>query len=254
MCERKPGVPAPARPREDVVRAHAAPSFPQGLPNHHWRITFINKCYELCDTYPALLVVPYRAADEDLRRVATFRSRNRIPVSTASCVLRKERLFFHGDGSQVTHRNTLARRFHPMNNDQVPGERRAGQMGKEVRRRLPSSSSQSRTDRDLKEFLTHERLQGALGGKEGGRRGLSGLVFAAQSLHVSASRKVSVELCWEQRSSLGDRAKKQRLFLEALLGFIYAHHICEPLNTLRNLESSAHYSKQSTHGIVGPSS
>lgn len=51
----------------------------QGLPNHHWRITFINKCYELCDTYPALLVVPYRAADEDLRRVATFRSRNRIP-------------------------------------------------------------------------------------------------------------------------------------------------------------------------------
>ncbi|CAH6780033.1 Mtm1 [Phodopus roborovskii] len=51
-----------------------------GLPNHHWRITFINKCYELCDTYPALLVVPYRTSDDDLRRVATFRSRNRIPV------------------------------------------------------------------------------------------------------------------------------------------------------------------------------
>ncbi|GAB5584967.1 myotubularin isoform X1 [Prionailurus iriomotensis] len=51
----------------------------QGLPNHYWRITFINKCYELCDTYPALLVVPYRASDDDLRRVATFRSRNRIP-------------------------------------------------------------------------------------------------------------------------------------------------------------------------------
>ncbi|KAG3273106.1 myotubularin 1, transcript variant X4 [Ictidomys tridecemlineatus] len=53
----------------------------QGLPNHQWRITFINKCYELCDTYPALLVVPYRASDEDLRRVATFRSRNRIPAT-----------------------------------------------------------------------------------------------------------------------------------------------------------------------------
>ncbi|XP_040600646.1 myotubularin isoform X2 [Mesocricetus auratus] len=52
----------------------------QGLPNHHWRITFINKCYELCDTYPALLVVPYRTSDDELRRVATFRSRNRIPV------------------------------------------------------------------------------------------------------------------------------------------------------------------------------
>ncbi|XP_040856069.1 myotubularin isoform X3 [Ochotona curzoniae] len=52
----------------------------QGLPNHQWRITFINKCYELCETYPALLVVPYRASDDDLRRVAAFRSRNRIPV------------------------------------------------------------------------------------------------------------------------------------------------------------------------------
>ncbi|XP_028712423.1 myotubularin isoform X5 [Peromyscus leucopus] len=53
----------------------------QGLPNHHWRITFINKCYELCDTYPALLVVPYQTSDDDLRRVATFRSRNRIPAT-----------------------------------------------------------------------------------------------------------------------------------------------------------------------------
>lgn len=52
----------------------------QGLPDRHWRITFINKCYELCDTYPALLVVPYRTSDDDLRRVAIFRSRNRIPV------------------------------------------------------------------------------------------------------------------------------------------------------------------------------
>ncbi|ELV09570.1 Myotubularin [Tupaia chinensis] len=55
-------------------------SIKRGLPNHQWRITFINKCYELCDTYPALLVVPYRASDDDLRKVATFRSRNRIPV------------------------------------------------------------------------------------------------------------------------------------------------------------------------------
>uniref|UniRef100_A0A8C6GPX2 Myotubularin n=1 Tax=Mus spicilegus TaxID=10103 RepID=A0A8C6GPX2_MUSSI len=52
----------------------------QGLPNHHWRISFINKCYELCETYPALLVVPYRTSDDDLRRIATFRSRNRLPV------------------------------------------------------------------------------------------------------------------------------------------------------------------------------
>lgn len=81
--------------------------FLQGLPNHHWRITFINKCYGLCDTYPALLVVPFRATDEDLKRVATFRSRNRIPVSTAINVFLKGCLLFHKNSSQVIQRNTL---------------------------------------------------------------------------------------------------------------------------------------------------
>ncbi|XP_059384788.1 myotubularin-like isoform X3 [Carassius carassius] len=52
----------------------------QGLPNSEWRVTFINKNYELCDTYPTILVVPYKATEEDLKRVATFRSRCRIPV------------------------------------------------------------------------------------------------------------------------------------------------------------------------------
>uniref|UniRef100_A0A671NLU1 Myotubularin n=1 Tax=Sinocyclocheilus anshuiensis TaxID=1608454 RepID=A0A671NLU1_9TELE len=52
----------------------------QGLPSSEWRVTFINKNYELCDTYPTILVVPYKATEEDLRRVATFRSRCRIPV------------------------------------------------------------------------------------------------------------------------------------------------------------------------------
>ncbi|KFO27888.1 Myotubularin [Fukomys damarensis] len=52
----------------------------QGLPNHHWTIAFISKCYKLCDTYPALLVVLYCAADEDLRRVTIFRFLNRISV------------------------------------------------------------------------------------------------------------------------------------------------------------------------------
>uniref|UniRef100_A0A8B9K4R1 Myotubularin n=1 Tax=Astyanax mexicanus TaxID=7994 RepID=A0A8B9K4R1_ASTMX len=52
----------------------------QGLPNERWRISFINSNYELCDTYPTILVVPFKATEEDLRRVATFRSRCRIPV------------------------------------------------------------------------------------------------------------------------------------------------------------------------------
>ncbi|XP_041076534.1 myotubularin-like isoform X2 [Polyodon spathula] len=52
----------------------------QGLPNNKWRITFLNRKYELCDTYPTVLVVPFKATDEDLRKVSAFRSRNRIPV------------------------------------------------------------------------------------------------------------------------------------------------------------------------------
>lgn len=56
----------------------------QGIPNESWRTTKVNEHYELCDTYPALLVVPANIPDEELKRVAAFRSRGRIPVSTAS--------------------------------------------------------------------------------------------------------------------------------------------------------------------------
>ncbi|XP_073193873.1 phosphatidylinositol-3,5-bisphosphate 3-phosphatase MTMR2 isoform X4 [Lepidochelys kempii] len=51
-----------------------------GIPNESWRITKINERYELCDTYPAILVVPVNIPDEELKRVASFRSRGRIPV------------------------------------------------------------------------------------------------------------------------------------------------------------------------------
>uniref|UniRef100_A0A669F640 Myotubularin n=1 Tax=Oreochromis niloticus TaxID=8128 RepID=A0A669F640_ORENI len=54
--------------------------FFQGLPNNKWRISFINKSYDLCDTYPTVLAVPYKSKEEDLRKVAAFRSRARIPV------------------------------------------------------------------------------------------------------------------------------------------------------------------------------
>ncbi|CAL1295648.1 unnamed protein product [Larinioides sclopetarius] len=52
----------------------------QGLPTESWKITKINEHYDLCDTYPAILAVPAAATDEDLRAVANFRSRGRIPV------------------------------------------------------------------------------------------------------------------------------------------------------------------------------
>ncbi|KAJ8256742.1 hypothetical protein COCON_G00188940 [Conger conger] len=52
----------------------------QGLPNESWRITKVNDQYELCDTYPAMLVVPINIPDEELKRVAAFRAKGRIPV------------------------------------------------------------------------------------------------------------------------------------------------------------------------------
>ncbi|XP_074863506.1 phosphatidylinositol-3-phosphate phosphatase MTMR1 isoform X4 [Carettochelys insculpta] len=52
----------------------------QGLPNESWKISKINSTYELCDTYPAVLVVPTSVKDEDLSKVAAFRAKGRIPV------------------------------------------------------------------------------------------------------------------------------------------------------------------------------
>ena len=54
--------------------------FRQGLPNESWRITRINDNYEVCDTYPRIFAVPSAASDNDLREVAKFRSRGRLPV------------------------------------------------------------------------------------------------------------------------------------------------------------------------------
>ncbi|KAL0491687.1 myotubularin [Acrasis kona] len=47
-----------------------------------WRVTNINEDYKFCDTYPNMLVVPKSFSDDDLRIVAGFRSRARIPALT----------------------------------------------------------------------------------------------------------------------------------------------------------------------------
>ncbi|KAL4604755.1 myotubularin-related protein 1 isoform X1 [Arapaima gigas] len=52
----------------------------QGLPNESWTISKINSNFEVCDTYPAMLVVPTSIKDEELRKVASFRAKHRIPV------------------------------------------------------------------------------------------------------------------------------------------------------------------------------
>uniref|UniRef100_A0A4X2JZW7 phosphatidylinositol-3,5-bisphosphate 3-phosphatase n=1 Tax=Vombatus ursinus TaxID=29139 RepID=A0A4X2JZW7_VOMUR len=52
----------------------------QGLPNESWKISKINSSYELCDTYPAIIVVPTSVKDDDLTKVAAFRAKGRVPV------------------------------------------------------------------------------------------------------------------------------------------------------------------------------
>ncbi|XP_053313863.1 myotubularin-related protein 2 [Spea bombifrons] len=52
----------------------------QGIPNESWRISKINDRYDLCDSYPALLAVPVNISDEELKKVAAFRARDRVPV------------------------------------------------------------------------------------------------------------------------------------------------------------------------------
>lgn len=51
-----------------------------GVNNDTWRITKINESYTVCDSYPAVWAVPKVASDDFLKKVAQFRSRNRLPV------------------------------------------------------------------------------------------------------------------------------------------------------------------------------
>lgn len=50
-----------------------------GDQNVKWRITYANRKYKLCETYPAILAVP-GLKDNELEKIARFRSKNRLPV------------------------------------------------------------------------------------------------------------------------------------------------------------------------------
>ncbi|XP_043077722.1 myotubularin-related protein 1b isoform X2 [Puntigrus tetrazona] len=52
----------------------------QGLPNESWIISKVNSSYELCETYPALLVLPSNVTEDEMKRVAAFRAKRRFPV------------------------------------------------------------------------------------------------------------------------------------------------------------------------------
>jgi hypothetical protein len=48
--------------------------------SNDWRFSYVNKDFSFCDTYPRVLVVPQSISDDELRQVAEFRSKHRIPV------------------------------------------------------------------------------------------------------------------------------------------------------------------------------
>ncbi|KAK2165234.1 hypothetical protein LSH36_53g07021 [Paralvinella palmiformis] len=70
----------------------------QGVDSRHdtWKMTKINQNYELSDTYPQVLCVPALATDDDLRQVAAFRSRGRLPVLS----------WIHPDGQTTISRSS----------------------------------------------------------------------------------------------------------------------------------------------------
>ena len=48
--------------------------------NTGWQVTNYNERWEICETYPEVLVVPNEVSKEELTEVAAFRSKNRVTV------------------------------------------------------------------------------------------------------------------------------------------------------------------------------
>ena len=51
-----------------------------GIPDASWRMSVVNSSYDVCPTYPNVLVVPADVDDATLRQSAQFRSKGRFPV------------------------------------------------------------------------------------------------------------------------------------------------------------------------------
>ena len=45
-----------------------------------WRISEVNKKFDVCATYPEYLIVPKSISDEQLKKIAAFRSSKRFPT------------------------------------------------------------------------------------------------------------------------------------------------------------------------------
>ncbi|KAK9765201.1 phosphatidylinositol-3-phosphatase ymr1 [Basidiobolus ranarum] len=51
-----------------------------GTKSSSWRFTKLNQNFELCSTYPRILVVPSKISDTVINYAAKYRSKNRIPI------------------------------------------------------------------------------------------------------------------------------------------------------------------------------
>eukprot|EP01138_Halocafeteria_seosinensis_P008674 gb/GECG01008866.1/.p1 GENE.gb/GECG01008866.1/~~gb/GECG01008866.1/.p1 ORF type:complete len:1419 (+),score=156.48 gb/GECG01008866.1/:1-4257(+) len=54
----------------------------QCISPRFWRLSYANRNYGICESYPPLLMVPSTVKDDDIRGSAQFRSRGRLPVLT----------------------------------------------------------------------------------------------------------------------------------------------------------------------------
>lgn len=52
------------------------------VASEHWKLTKINQKYQVCDTYPSIWMVPACIPDNVWKKVALFRKRGRVPVTT----------------------------------------------------------------------------------------------------------------------------------------------------------------------------
>lgn len=51
-----------------------------GNPSCPWKVSSLNTSYGLCSTYPSVLVLPRRMGEQEIRAVANFRKRGRLPA------------------------------------------------------------------------------------------------------------------------------------------------------------------------------
>merc|ERR550537_955459 len=51
-----------------------------GADKGPWHVSDLNEGYDLCSSYPSVLVLPRRMTADEIRKVAKFRKRGRLPA------------------------------------------------------------------------------------------------------------------------------------------------------------------------------